>query len=559
MLTNLIINNFTIVDKTDIKFESGFSVMTGETGAGKSILLDAVSLILGEKNTRKIVMEGKEKAEITGVFNVESMLNVQSFLREKSFESDDQECIIKRVIDKDNKSIAYINGNRCTLKDLKSLGDMLVSIHGQNEHQMLIKPKYQATLLDNYLLQKENINKVFNLYHQLKNKKQTLKDLKNNLENNLSKFQLLSYQINEISELNIKEFEFEELEKEYAKITNASGIIQNGEIINQILKENEDTNIFSLLNKIKKSIDNMKTEDDEIVKILNVLETLKENTEEIYELNKEYLNSLNIDEERLFDIDNRISKIVEISRKHKVNPENLYKYQSNLEKELSDLNYSEEDVAVLEKEIKFIIEQYKEYAEKVRKERIQTASQLSEKVSAELEKMNMPENSFKIRIEQKEISEDNFSEYGCDTPVFLLAPNIGQTHQPIEEIASGGELSRTSLALQVICNISDVPTIIFDEVDTGISGITANVVGNLLRKLGQKNQVFCITHLAQVASKGNNHYVVSKEVKNNKTYSYVKRIKENDSVYEIARLLGADSITKEALENAKKLLENKGS
>lgn len=555
MLINLIISDFAIVDKVDISFENGFSVLTGETGAGKSILLDAISLIMGDKNNHKVVREGQEKAEITAVFNVSKNSLVNEFLLEKNFNTEEDECIVKRIIDKDGKSISYINGNRCNLKDLKTLGEFLITIHGQSEHQLLLKPKNQMKILNDFMNEDNIINNLNNVFKEWKNKKNELEEIQNNIEEASAKHQLLNYQLSELIELNLSENEFQEMESEHNKISNATNIMKNGELNNQIIKESEDFNLFSILYKIKKNIENMNTEDKQTSDMIELIEIIKENAEELFSQNNSYINSLNIDEEQLSILEERISRTIEISRKHKEKPENIYLLREKIENDIKELNYSDDIIEKIEKEIKQLKNEYIKIAELLRKKRKEYSIDLSTKVSKEIEKMNMPKNCFSINIVENELIEKNFTALGCDEIIFMLAPNIGQKTQPLNIIASGGELSRTSLAIQVTCNLNSIPTIIFDEVDSGISGQTANIVGKLLRKIGDNTQVFCITHLAQVASKGHNHYIVEKNVKNDNTISNVKRIKGIEVIEEVARLLGGEEITTEALENAKKLLE----
>lgn len=555
MLVNLNIKDFAIVEHLNLEFKGGMISLTGETGAGKSIVLGAIGVIVGDKVNKDAVRSGAEKAIISATFDISKLPKVKSFLEKYDYIGDEDECIIRRVIRRDGKSSSFINDASASMSKLKELGESLVEIHGQHQHQSISKDKKQLEMLDSYLNLKDLRNEVSLLYKKWKLSQKNYENVKNNFEEMFNSYQLLSYQLKELKELNLSEGEFEELEQELNHLESASSVISNCEGSLSILNEGDGVSsqsVISLVNQVHRNISSL--EDDLLKETLEMLEIASINLEEASNEITRYQEKFEINPEKEIELKERIREINKISEKMNVYPENIHLLKSELEEKLETLNYSEDVVDEAKLEMEKAYDCFIDKATVLSQQRREGSEKMSYAVNEEAVKLNLSEEFLKIEFEE---SVENIT--GIDSISFYIRPNLGQPYQPLKKIASGGEMSRISLAIQVVALRNDhIPTMIFDEVDTGLSGETGNVVGRMLRAVGSLGQVMCVTHLPQVASQGHNHFFVSKKnVKRDGkeiTISSIKPLTEVERVHEIARMIGGDISSKESFENAKSML-----
>lgn len=565
MITALNIKNFALVEQLNLEFENGMISLTGETGAGKSIILGAIALILGDNVKKGAVRYGEEKAIISATFNVSNLPKVQSFLKEHDYidENNINECIIRRVIRSDGKkSSAFINDSVASISKIKEIGEMLVEIHGQHQHQLLSKEKNQLDILDSFCELKEKRKEVSNLYKEWKKKEIYANEVKNNFDENYDKFKLLDYQRKELKDLNLSKDEFKLLEEEFEELSSAEHSISScNEAINYIKTESYDSydDILTLLNKSIKTIQGINSEKTK--DILESLENAKIELEEVCPTIESFRDRYEINPERLYDVELRLKEINKASDSFNVLPEDLYFVLDEIEEKIQNLNFSEDIVQKAHKDVEIAFSAYLESSIELSKLRKEGAIEISRRISEEASKLKLADNIFKVHFYSsfENILENKYSSTGIDSINFYIRPNKGQDYQPLKEIASGGELSRLSLAIQVVSLKNDrVPTMIFDEVDAGLSGETGNVVGEMLRKVGSKTQVFCVTHLPQVAAQGHYHYFVSKsDVERNGniiTISNIEELNKDTRIKEIARMIGGDINSKESFKNAEIML-----
>lgn len=560
MLKSLNIKDFALVDKLELEFEKGMISLTGETGAGKSILLGAIGIISGDKPKKNAVRNGSDKAIVSGVFDISYLNNVKQFLKEKDLldEENENECIIRRVIRKDGRSSTFINESSTNLGTLKSLAEMLIEIHGQHQHQNLSKSKKQLDIIDSYSGLKELRKIVSELYREWKTKEKEAADIEQNFREKQDRFQLLSYKKNELEELGAFEGEYEELEIEEHHLSSADNVISTCEETVSMI-DDDDYGAITILNKIIANIESLDQESD-VKEILDMLESAKINVEESLPILNSYKDKFEVNPERLMDVKNRMKDLDRASETFHCLPENIHKALLEINEEIATLNYSEDAVDESKRLAEEAFNSYLEKATELSQKRKSLSVELSKEVNNETRKLNLAEDILRIDfINDFSSKEKIYNSYGLDDAKFLIRPNLGQDYQSISEIASGGELSRLSLAVQVVSFKNEKkPTMIFDEVDTGLSGETGNVVGELLRRVGNLGQVMCVTHLPQVASQGHSHFFVSKnDVERDGqmiTLSNIKELKKDERVKEIARMIGGDINSTQSIENAKLML-----
>ena len=554
MLTHLNVKNFAIVKYLDIDFPGGMTCITGETGAGKSIAIDALNLCLGERADAGSVRTGETKAEITACFDITDSIPVHDFLRDNDFEAEEDEIIIRRTISSDGKSKAYINGTSVTLSQMRALGELLVIIHGQHAHQLLFKQDYQTAILDKYadlLKERQNLGKTAS---EIRNIEDQISKIEANREQYNSRRDLLQFQLDELSRAEPKENEYQELDQEYSRLANADEIISSCEQCMQHLEDNERSSALSAVQNALKSIERLQEIDagrlDNVVTMLSEAEiSIQESYDEI----KEYGNSIEYDPQRMSFLEQRISLYDSLAQKYHVTPEKLYAFAEDLKKEYESMTSLSDSEDELKRQMQEKREEYQTKAKKLSEKRKEAAQELSRRISSHMHDLAMPHGQFTIGVNYN--SEAAPSSKGNDEVSFLVSVNPGQEPGPLNAVVSGGELSRISLAIQEIhAEKVQTPTLIFDEVDTGISGQTANVVGRLLSSLGASAQVICVTHLPQVASKAHHQMFVEKKVENGTTTTGMKELDDEGRIREIARLLSGDAITENALASARDLL-----
>ena len=554
MLRSLQIRNFAIIDEIDITFNDDMTVLTGETGAGKSILIDALSLVLGERGSSNLIRNKEKRAEYTAEFEITNNSHALNWLIEKSL-NNENECILRRTISPDGKSRSYINGNTVNLQSLKSLGDLLVDIHGQHFHQSLCKKNVQRDLLDHFgglSVTKNKLKRIFNEWKELSDQLSKMIEGNTNKEDRID---LLSFQLKELDELALKSGEYDSLNSEFKKISNIEKINKGINSLIDCLQSNEITNVEQMLNDSIKNIDTLATFDNSLEETKNLLSEAEINVSEAIGNLSRYGESIDYDNQKSREIEERINTIISLSRKHRADPDELIDTKIQIEKELNALNNSQSSIDEAERHLSGLRNKYDDLASELTKKRSDSAKKLSRLVANSMNELGMADGIFKAEI----TASNNISQHGIDDITFHISANPGQKPQPLSNIASGGELSRMSLAIQVITsNGTNIPSMIFDEVDSGIGGAIAEVVGNKLKDLGQNKQVLCVTHLAQVASKGKSHLRINKLTDNKKTKIYATQLNPDERIEEIARMIGGIELTEKTREYAKEMLALKG-
>ncbi|WP_137169104.1 DNA repair protein RecN [Marinomonas sp. FW-1] len=552
MLTSIAISNFAIVESLELEFKKGMTVISGETGAGKSIMVDALSLCLGDRTDAAVVRHGQKKADISASFDIQQYPHVFKWLEERDLEQE-QHCILRRVISKEGRSKAYINGRPCTLSDLKEVGSYLVDIHGQHEHQSLLKKNAQRQQLDEYGQLTELSKKVSSQYSTWRQLKEELSAQQNRSSEQDAKIQLLSYQAQELQQLDLKEGEIEELENEQAFLSNIADSQFKAYQASGILIDSDEGNVCSLLHQAINSASQIRPATKELENALEMMNVALIQAQEAADSLHHYQDTLEQNPERLNDIEQRLSEIYDTARKHRTLPEGLISLRESVEAELASLQGSEESIESLKEKEEQAYEKLTALATTLTEKRIVAKDILAKKVEEQIHGLGMPHARFYIQCQPlTQVSANGFEDIE-----YMIASNPGQPAQPLRKVASGGELSRISLGIQVVtAHTSIIPTLVFDEVDVGISGGIAEVVGRMLRSVGKRGQVFCVTHLAQVAAQGNQHLRVSKLVENQATSSQVELLKDQDRAQEIARLLGGLELTEQTLAHAREMLGN---
>jgi DNA repair protein RecN (Recombination protein N) len=560
MLAHLSISNFAVVKQLSIQLEHGLTAITGETGAGKSIAIDALSLCLGERADANAVRKGAQKAEIIAHFSLEGNALAKHFLDEHELTSDedDNSCFIRRVISKEGRSKAFINGIPASLQQLKSLGQYVLAIHGQNTHLQLLKEEYQRNLVDSYSNHNGLLENVKQSYMQWKEKQKLLSDLQNQAQQREDRLQLLTYQVKELDEFSIEEGEFEELETEHKRLSNGQSLLEQAQTSVYNLYENDEGNALSVIQHSIERLGELEAHDATLTPIIAMLNEASIQVEEAASELRSYCDALEIDPLRLQQVEARYGKAMDLARKHNVMPEALFQHHQSLTEEFTALGEQETLLTTLEDEVNQCKDEYLTTTQILSNNRQQSAIALAADIEKQIRQMNMPHAQVQIDVDYDPLKKP--SANGLDVVAFKASTNPGQDADKLEKVVSGGELSRIGLAIQVIANDNNAtPTMIFDEVDTGISGPTASIVGGLLRKLGKTSQVMCVTHLPQVAAQAHNQLFVTKITDGESTETQMLALTKQDRVDELARLLAGDKVTKSALANAKELLKSAAS
>lgn len=553
MLRSLNIRDFVIVDELDLDLDHGFTVLTGETGAGKSILLDALSLVLGERADPSQIREGKSKSEISALFSLDGSLKelISNWLDEQGFnlEDDGATLILKRIIDASGRSRAFINGGIATLNQTKELGNYLVDIHGQHAHQLLLKTGAQRDLLDHQAQLQEQVLTVKGLYQQWQAAKKQLELAKSAGESLQKEQERLSWQLEELDLLAPKAGEWAEIDVEYSRLANAAKLIEGSQNALAMLSEQEG-NAEELLGKAFTEIEDLAKLDSHLEDAKISLESAQiQISEATHSLNR-YLQKIDVDPERLAEVEERLKALHSAAKKFKVTPENLPTIWIDIKEKVNAIKDSQ-DLAALEKNLQATQAEYNKAAKSLSLSRNKAAKVLEKLVTEAMQDLSMAGGQFVIGIEP--LAEGN--AYGLENIEFLVAGHPGVSPKPLSKVASGGELARISLAISVITSeASQIPTLIFDEVDSGIGGAVAETVGKRLKELGQAHQVLCVTHLAQVAAQGHQHWKVEKQSSDNSTTSSITGLNRQERVEEIARMLGGTEITDTTRRHARELL-----
>jgi len=551
MLAHLSVNNFAIVKSLQLELSKGMTTITGETGAGKSIAIDALGLCLGGRAEASMVRQGEEKTEVSAAFSLDNNIHATRWLEDNDL-LDSNDCILRRTISKDGRSRAFINGSPVPLSQLKSLGQLLINIHGQHAHHQLMKSDYQLAMLDQYAGHLNLLKNTRNAYQTWRQADNNLKQLRENSAQNQAQKQLLEYQIKELNELSLGEEEYEELEQEHKRLSNSGELASTCQQAIELIYEGEEVNALGILQSANQSLIQLAELDETLAELPNMLAEAIIQIEEANNELRNYLDNIDVDPSRMAFVEERFSKVMSISRKHHVQPDNLYQHHQDLLAQIEQLDCSDEKLEELAQDVEAKYMAFLSSAEKLHKSRSRYAKELNKLISASMHELSMEKAQFSIEVSTEGAHP---SPLGLDSVCFVVSTNPGQPMQPIAKVASGGELSRISLAIQVItAQKVDTPSLIFDEVDVGISGPTAAVVGKMLRKLGESTQVLCVTHLPQVAGCGHQQLFVAKQTKSGKTETQMNQLAEDQRVAELARLLGGSQITESTMANARELL-----
>lgn len=552
MLAHLSIQNFTIIDSLELEFQNGMTVLSGETGAGKSIIVDALMLALGARTDISLIKHGTDRCAVSALFDITQLPAAQQWLSEHEL-SNEHECSLRRVIGQDGRSRGFINGQTVPLQMLRELGNLLVSIHGQHEHQTLLKADKQRHLLDAYGSHLSLVKNVQTIHARWRNTYEQLQTLQTQNEQKNARYDFLKYQVQELEQLALQPEELTELDREQRQLANADELLQNCQSSLNLLSESEEVSVLALLNTAHTQLSQLQKLDTNFSNIADLINNAIIQTEEAGHELQRYLERVELNPERLQFVEQRLTQIYEIARKHRIKPEALYDLQQTLSDELHQLENSDTHLLQLQQTLDQLTIEYQTATAELTQKRQQAAKQLAPLIEQYLQQLGMPGGRFHIQFE---LLADEFSPYGVERVEFYVSANPGQPPQPLAKVASGGELSRISLAIHVLTAKNEAtPTLIFDEVDVGIGGGTAEIVGRLLRMLGKSAQVFCVTHLPQVASQGHQHFQVSKTTDKQTTHTQIKLLNNEEKVQEIARMLGGVKITAQTLAHAQEMLE----
>lgn len=557
MLCTLTIRNFIIAEAIDLDVQDGLTVLSGETGAGKSIVLEALMLLAGGRADSGQVRHGADKADLSATFAVKADSRAADWLREQELWQDG-ECVLRRVITADGRSRGFINGSASPIGKLKELGQLLLQIHAQHEHQRLLRPDQHLAVLDSFGRATDSgydslLARVRNLYREWRQITQRRDQLKKQAEQDSAERKLMAYQLEELAALELSADELPELEKEQKSLSQAESLLQTASDVSQAL--NSETGEADILGQLRHGIQALSPHAELNNTLSNALQLLQDAQVQLDEAQRDlshFAEDFSWDPERLAEVEERLSALYDTARKHHCRPEELPGLQQSLEESLSRSEADESELAELEQRAEQLWADWQEAAALLSERRLEAGDALAGALAQQLQKLNMPHAQLVCQVEG---NPERASAQGMDDVVLCLSANPGQPVQPLHKAASGGELSRIALALQVVVQEADkAPTLFFDEVDVGISGATAEEVGRLIRRLSEQSQILCITHLPQVASFGHQHWLIEKVVENQETMSSVRLLSEDDRTREVARLISGARVTDATLAHARDLL-----
>jgi DNA repair protein RecN (Recombination protein N) len=544
MLTSLQVRDFAIVDQISVEFGPGMTVLTGETGAGKSILVDAVGLVLGERGGSQLVRSGAKRAEFSAEFDISELDHVRTWLEEQALDQDDA-CLLRRVVAADGRSRAFINGNAVTMQQLKSIGEHLLDIHGQHFHQSLGHRSVQRDLLDHFGELQKQRSATGAAFEQWQSLQQQLEQLLAADVDRASRLDLLEFQL--------RELDLPELQAERQRLLNSGKLAEGVSTALAALNQDDTASASSLLAEATRGVATLTEYDNELAAVCELLESAAIQVAEASDELQRYGDSIDMDPARRDWVEERLDALQDVARKHRTSVEELPALVERLRAELESLTHAEERGRELEAAAEAARGSYFELAEKLSKARSRSARGFAAEVSEAMDGLGMPGGVFEVNI--KRLDEESAKAWGIDDIEFLISANPGQPPMPLSKVASGGELSRMSLAIQVIAaDGSRIPTMVFDEVDSGVGGSVAEMVGRRLQELGGKRQVLCVTHLPQVASLAAHHFRISKVSDGKATRTGVAELGKEERIEELARMLGGLEITQKTIDHAAEML-----
>jgi len=549
------IENFAIVAQLELNLDEGLTIITGETGAGKSILIDALSLVLGERADSTVVRQGTDAARVSAIFRLTSDIKIWLQQQDLDTIAEEDECLVRRIIKNNGRSRSYINDQPVSLQALRQLGEYLVDIHGQHAHQSLLKSEIQRQLLDAVAEDNHLLEQVRQTYQHWKTLQTELEILGGTVQDREANLTLLRYQVQELEEFELTEDSIKNLNEEHRRLANANELLERSQRALALLESEHEMSALTCFNQAHHELLNAQEYDFRLKNIAVLLEEITIQAQEAARELRHYFDQLQIDPERLDWVEQRISALQSMARKHKISFFELPAYFLKLSHQLRELEHYKERAGQLEIEVNSALQAYQAAARDLHQQRTRNAPLLAEKITINMQQLGMPGGQLMITVtaHQEMVPTTN----GTDRVEFLVTANPGQPPRPLHKVVSGGELSRISLAIQVItAQSSGVDTLVFDEVDVGIGGGVAEIVGQLLRRLGQKRQVLCITHLPQVACQGHHHLQVSKTTDHHNTLAHLQFLNETQRIEEIARMLGGVEMTAQTLAFAREMLQH---
>ncbi|WP_133129919.1 DNA repair protein RecN [Legionella yabuuchiae] len=551
MLTSLCIENFAIVAKLELDFKPGMTAFTGETGAGKSIMIDALMLALGDRADVSVIRPGTDKCDISACFQYDEHSQPAQWLEEHEIASEDGIIYLRRVILAEGRSKSYINGQPFPLQKVKELSERLVDIHGQHQHQTLLHHATHRQQLDQFAGHDSLLERVAVLFQSCQKIRKEIKHLEHQSTSE-ERRELLQFQIEELRELNIQEGEMQRLHEEHQFLHHAREYMEHAQQINNLLSSDEEPNIIQSLNHIMQRLSSLPDNQPSIKNARELINSAIIQCDEAQDEIAQFSAQISLDPERLNEVEARISQLHQAARKYHVEANQLPGILVELEAELNTLENAGLQLERLQKEHQSALKNYQIAAEELRQSRQHHGKKLAKAISETIKQLGMPNGYIEIEI----TSLDKMQPHGQDKVEYNVCTNPGMKPDALSKVASGGELSRISLAIQMItAQRGSTPTLLFDEVDVGIGGATAALVGRLLRTLGERLQVFCVTHQPQVAASAHHHFVVEKHSDNQQTYSRIIALEPSDKIDEIARMLGGLKITEQTRSHAKELLQ----
>jgi DNA repair protein RecN (Recombination protein N) len=552
MLNQLHIHNLAIVSSMELEMQGGLTVLTGETGAGKSILIDALGLALGERADKSMIRSGSERAEITAQFDISKLPEANDWLKERVLDDDEGACILRRSLNKEGRSRTFINGRSVPLQQLQELGTLLVEIHGQHAHQSLLKPSHQRRLLDAYGGHIQLCEKLAQQYKEYQNDLNRLQKLTTEADERASRLDLLHFQSHELNGLNLSKEELISIDQEYIRLSHqeqlresCTGIITN--------LDGDQPSFRSHLSRSVEKLRELEPLDDTLKDPKEMLDSALIQLDESLGYLRSYLSDIELNPIGLQQLEDRLGAIHDMARKYRVKPEQLIEKLQQIEAEIADLEQIDIKLTKLASQVSSQQAAFHKLGKELSKKRKSAAKRLSEEITQAMQKLGMPGGVFAVTLHP--VTPEKASAQGMEQVDFQVSANPGIPQQPLNRVASGGELSRISLAIQVATiRYGATPTLVFDEVDVGIGGSIAEIVGQMLRKLASTRQILCVTHLPQVAAQAMHHFQVQKTTQKQMTHTTITRLGKGERIQEIARMLGGVKITKQTLAHAEEMV-----
>ena len=551
MLTDLLIRNLAIVDRLDVSFPSAMTSLTGETGAGKSILIGALGLALGQRADSDVIRSGQARAEISALFDLEDAPEAARWLQEQALD-DGGSCILRRVLVREGSSRAFINGSPVPARSLQTLGALLVDIHGQHSQQSLLHRDQQARLLDAYAGLEQPVAQIRGLFREWRQAELELEQRRTSSGERRQRLELLHYQIDELTQLAVTPEEVEQLDREQRRLSHATELRQQCGRLLELLDEDE-ASARARVTAANRELEQMLALDPGLAEARELLESAAIQIDEAIAGLQHYADAIEIDPEGLERVERRLQAVHDQARKYQCRPQELAGRLQSLERELTEIENSGQQLQQLEEKVAQLSGRYRDQAAKLSEQRRAAAERLSWEASDGIRSLGIPDGRLAIEVGTRE--EQRPGPDGMDRIEFLVSANPGQPLRPLKKVASGGELSRISLAIQVATiGCGRIPTLIFDEVDVGIGGAVAEIVGRLLRQLGDQRQVLCVTHLPQVAAQGHQQMSVTKQTRGRQTSTRIQLLQGEERVNEVARMLGGVEITANTLAHAREMI-----